>query len=547
MGTAGTSKTKLLLATVLVVVIVGGVAVGYFITQPTFTGMIMGTTDSVETCLDPARAWDYFGWEMIQSLSSGLIEYKPGAASGGVADIVPALATSWSLSSDNKSWTFNLRHNVTYEDGTEFNATHVKYTIDRGVSIWDDNGAFQGLDYKSVIKNVTVNSKYQVTFNLIKPYGPFLQFMTMQCNYMVDPKHAPFDAVVEYVEGNARASYPLGLGPYKLTNWIRVAGRDTQLILEANPDYWNASAGYPKETKIMVKMYADATGLDFAITSGQIDVAYRHLTVPQYDAIKTNANVKLWTGTGAFIQYVCFQERIYPWNISDVRRAVAAAIDRSEICSTVYLGQAQLLYSMIPNGMDYHKDAFLNKLGTTNITLAKELLASHGYTASNKLEVKIWYESSGHYPQSAELVQTIKSQLEATGVMTVTLNGLDWAAYKTQARTNKAADVYIYGWYPDYIDPDDYIQPFYDSLGCKWLATGYNNSYMDTLISWARFNVSASVRNTLYGQIQNLSVVDCPYVPVYQYSAFAVTKLNVHGVVLDITMSWRNWLLYRTT
>lgn len=70
----------------------------------------------------PARAYDYFGWEIIQSLGSGLVEYRPGAT-GAAEDIVPALATSWSVLEDGKVWTFNLRQGVKFDDGTEFNAT----------------------------------------------------------------------------------------------------------------------------------------------------------------------------------------------------------------------------------------------------------------------------------------------------------------------------------------------------------------------------------------------------------------------------------------
>jgi peptide/nickel transport system substrate-binding protein len=557
---SGTSKTKMILAVVLIVVVVAGLGVGYMLTQPTFSGIVIGTTDSVELSLDPAQSWDFFGWEMIQSLGSGLVQYKPGAPTGGVADIEPALATSWTLSSDNLSWTFILRQGVKFDDGTEFNATHVKYSIERGMGIADPDGAFLGLGYSDIIKNVTVDSTYQVTFNLNQPYGPFLQFLTMQSNYIIDPSKGgsppwgEYNAShywlgntskeVQYVEGNANASYPTGLGPYKLGEWKRTAGRDVDIILEPDPYYWDA-ASYPNLTRVMIKMYADATGLDFAITSGQVDIAFRHLTVPQYNALESNTNVKVWKGTGPFVQYLCFQERRYPWNESEVRQAVACAINRTEICQTVFLGLADPLYSLIPNGMTFHEDAFKNILGTTNITKSKELLALYGYTASNKLLVNMSYETSGHYPQSAELAQTMASELNATGVMTVKLTGWDWSAYKQQ-RDAHAMDLYVYGWYPDFLDADDYVIPFYQAAGSSWLGTGYNSTVMDQYIDWARYNTSASIRDLNYGKIQNLSVADCPLVPLYHYDQYAVTKLNIHGVVLDITLSWRNWMLYRS-
>jgi ABC-type oligopeptide transport system substrate-binding subunit len=69
---------------------------------------------------------------------------------------------------------------------------------------------------------------------------------------------------------------------------------------------------------------------------------------------------------------------------------------------------------------------------------------------------------------------------------------------------------------------------------------------MDQLVDWSRFNATFADRDLNYYKIQNQSVVDCPLVPLYQYGQFAVTKLNIYGVVLDVTMNWRNWFLYGT-
>ena len=67
---------------------------------------------------------------------------------------------------------------------------------------------------------------------------------------------------------------------------------------------------------------------------------------------------------------------------------------------------------------------------------------------------------------------------------------------------------------------------------------------MDTLVDWARANTTLTVRSDLYDQIQTLMVDDCPVVPLYQGSAFAVSTLNVKGIYLDITQTWRHWLVY---
>ena len=544
-----------LIGIAIVIIIIAGIA-GYYYTMPTTKlkeTLVMGTTDSVESCLDPARAYDFFGWEIIQSLGCGLVEYKAGAT-GSVDDIAPSLATSWSVSTDGLVWTFNLRQGILYEDNvTEFNATHVKYSFDRAIGIADEDGALVGIGYDGIIDNVTVTSKYVVKFYLKIPFAAFLSLMACQASYIVDPAYAPMptnmsdpvsrsNAVIVYTEGNARSSHPMGLGPYKLAIWTRTAGKDYEMRLEANPNYWNAGAGYPKTKKMIIKFYADSVGLALAIQAQEIDIAFRQLSATDINSMKTNTDLKVWEGTGAFIQYLVLQEKYAPFNNTQIRQAVGAAINRTTMVNTVFLGQAQKLYSMIPIGMFGHTDAFLT-LGDPNYTKTQELLAELGYNQTNKLSFKLWFETSGHYPSSQQQATVLKSSLEASDVIAVTLDSADWPSFRTH-RQNEDMEAYILGWYPDYIDPDDYIQPFLDSSGGSWIHHNYNNPQMDKLIAWARGNTTAATRSSLYNQIQNLMVEDCPIIPTYQGSAYAVTTLKIKGIYLDITQSWRHWLVY---
>jgi len=270
--------------------------------------LIWGTTDSVEYTLDPAQAYDYFGWCMIMNLGATLVEIRPGSAAGP-EDFIPALATDWSHSNDMKTWTFNLRHGVEFEDGTEFNATHVKYSFDRSMGIAYEEGAQVGIGYSDIIDSVEVTGTYQVVFHLKVPFVPFLGLLACQASSIVNPKYAPKDSLVEYVEGDARASNPNDLGRYRLTKWERVAGKDVELRLEANPNYWNATEGWPKTKNIIIKMYSDATALRLAIEAGDVDIAFRHLIATDIVDLQDNPAVKVWKGFGAQIQYLVFQEK----------------------------------------------------------------------------------------------------------------------------------------------------------------------------------------------------------------------------------------------
>lgn len=539
-------ERKQMVAIAVILIIVIGAAGVYLVLFPPGPGVptvIVGTTDSVESSLDMAQAYDYFGWEMIISLSAGLVEIEPGSEAGA-EDIQPALATSWNTSTDKMIWDFTLRQNVNFTDGREFNATDVKYTFDRncnltGVGLFEPDGPQLNMEYDAIIKNVTVMSEFVVRFYLKIAFAPFLQLMSCAASYMVDRAIAPMDELVGY---NETAQTPCALGPYLLKEWVRIGGSDDHITLIKNPDYWNKAEGYPKTDRIIIKMYESDTGLATAMTSGEIDIAYRQLTADQIAAFKTNTNRKVWEGVGAQIQYLCFQQQIAPYDNPLVRIAITAALNRSHVCDSVFKGTFEPLYSMIPAGMAYHKDSF-KIWGDANYTYTRALLALYGYDENNKFPLTLYYESSGHYPQSQQQALVYQQDWEDSGVIDVTLEGLEWPSFRL-ARNDGTMPVFIYGWYPDFIDPDNYeFLPF-----ASWLNLGFNSTHggvaQYNLWVMGRSGTNDTVREMAYTALQDLQAMECSVVPLWQSNTVAVSKLNVKGITLDITVNFRLWLIY---
>jgi peptide/nickel transport system substrate-binding protein len=513
--------------------------------------LIVGTTDSVENTLDPAQAYDYFGWCILQQISGTLVSVEPNSTTG--SDYVPDLAVSWNASSDLTTWDFDLRQNIKFPDGTVFNATHVKYSFDRAIALIPSipEGAPAGLGYDAIFNRTEVLSTYKVRFYLNFPFSPLLGVLACRSSAIVDPTYAPI-AQINHTD-DARASTPVAyVGPYYLSTWERVADRDIEIRLDANPYYWNATSEYPKTKHIIFRFYRDATTLRLAVEAGDVDMAFRHISPTDVLDLESNPNVKVWWGTGAFIQYLCFQEGRAPFNDTRVRVAVAAALDRAAVCNTVFLGLADPLYSIIPPGMLGHTEAF-TELGDANYTLTTSLLAELGYDEANKLKFDLWYESSGHYPMSAEQALLYKEAIEASGVIEITLKSADWTSYKDN-RNNEIMDAYVYGWYPDYVDPDDYSFLYW----ATWLHTNYYNetinglpnpsypAYLEqvALYDEARASTNLTLRAELYAQIDDIAVEQCSVVPLYVSGAWAVTKPTIYGIYLDITQDMRYWLIY---
>jgi len=343
--------------------------------------LVVGTTDSVETSLDPAEVWDFFaGSEMIQNLGAPLVYIKPGSAAGP-NDFIPGIATDWSPSADGLTWTFNIRQDLKFSDGTPADSSAVKYSFDRNIGLAMPDGSQVGLGYADIIDHIDATGPYQVVFHLKIPYAPFLALMAFSGSSMVNPKLAPNTPgqAVQYVDGDAKTSNPNDFGPYLLTEWSRKAGKDYEMKLDANPNYFDAAN--VKNKHIIIKFYSDATALALAIKSGDIDMAFRQLTSTDIKSMQSDSSLKVWEGTGAFIQYVCFQEKMAPFDNSKFRQAFAAALNRQELVDTVFLGQAKPLYSMIPTGMAFHEDAY-KTLGDANTTPLVTMLQEMGYSGS---------------------------------------------------------------------------------------------------------------------------------------------------------------------
>jgi peptide/nickel transport system substrate-binding protein len=342
--------------------------------------LVVGTTDAIETSMDPAEAYDFFGDNSIQNLGAPLLYIKPGSGAGP-NDFIPALATKWSVSTDGLTYTFDLRQGLKFRDGTEFTADAVKYSFDRNIGIAIPDGSQVALGYADIIASVTATSKYQATITLKHPFAPFLSLLAFAGSFIVNPNFAPNTpgTAVEYVEGNASASNPNDLGPYMLTEWSRKAGKDYEMKLDANPNYFDTAN--VKTQHIIFKFYSDATALALAIKSGDVDMAFRQLTATDIKSMQSDSSLKVWEGTGAFIQYVCFQEKMAPFDNAKFRQAFAAALNRQELVDTVFLGQSKPLWSMIPNGMAFHEDAY-KTLGDANTAPLISMLQSMGYSES---------------------------------------------------------------------------------------------------------------------------------------------------------------------
>jgi peptide/nickel transport system substrate-binding protein len=479
--------------------------------------LIIGTTDKV-TVLDPADSYDFHTWEIHHNTMDTLLHYVPGTT-----DLEPGLAAAMpEVSDDGLEYTFQLVEGVSFPDGTPFNAEAVKWSIDRVFALEGDPNWL----VTSFVESVEVLDEYTVKFNLLAPVNYFPLLVATQPYSPISPNcysEDEFDA----------DSMCGGVGPYKITKWER----DVEMVLEAYDGYPGPA---PKTPKIIMKYYADATTMRLAVESGEIDVATKTLNPTDYADLEAAGELQVIEGPGAQIRYICFNVTTPPFDQPEVRQAISYAVDRDAVTSIAFQGTHVPLYSMVPIGMWSHIDAFPER----DLDTAKELLGAAGFSEDNKLVMDFWWTPTHYGPTEADLATVLKDNLEETGMIEVSLQNTEWATYKENQNAG-SMPVFLLGWYPDYLDPDNYTWSWGHSDASDDMGIFYASDEMDTLLEAGQ--VAAELRGddrlALYEEAQELWTVEVPTIPLTQGSLLVVSQPGVEGVVLDPNMLFHYFLL----
>ncbi|MEM4762458.1 MAG: ABC transporter substrate-binding protein [Desulfurococcaceae archaeon] len=528
------NKTIILIAAVLVVIIALTLIYVFYptvsptptVTSPTPTTPIyaevinIGVTDKV-TDLDPSNAYDFFTWEVLTNTMEGLVKYKPGTD-----QLVPGIAERWEVSNDGSTWIFHLKKNASFCDGTPVKAQDFVRSIKRVMTIQGDPSWL----VTEFVENVEAVDDYTVKFVLKTPASYFLAVVATPPYFAVHPNY-PNDQIVSDATWG-------GAGPY----CIKEFKRDEYLVLEANPYYHGDK---PKTKTIVIKFYRDATALRLALENGEVDIAWRTLRPQDYVDLAKNPNFIVDSIPGTFIRYIIINTKMDPVSNVLVRRAIAAAINRTELAEKVFFNTMTPLYSLVPAGMWGHVDAFKDEYGPgPNIELARNLLTQAGYSEANILTIELWYTPTHYGDTEADLATLLKKQLEATGLIKVELKSAEWATYVDNAR-NARMMLSLFGWYPDYIDPDNFLTPFLMSTANKWTGSQYANPTVDQLLKDAMVKVDQNERQQLYVQVQKILAEEVPFIPLLQGNLMIVHAKNVYGVEIGPPMLLPYYTIYK--
>jgi len=469
------------------------------------------------TNLDPADSYDFHTWEILHNTMDTLLHYTPGTT-----ELEPGLAVDFpEVSADGLEYTFKLREGLAFPDGTPFNAEAYKWTIDRVIRL---QGQPNWL-VTAFVESVEAVDEYTVKFKLLAPSSLFPLLAATPPYSAISPNCYSADAI----ESDSTCG---GLGPYKITKWER----DVEMVLEANEGYYKP----PLTDKIIVKYYADSTTLRLAVESGEIDLATKTLNPSDYVDLEAAGKLQVIKGPGAQIRYLCFNATTPPFDQKELRQAISYAVERDQLTSVAFQGTHSPLFSMVPMGMWSHIDAFPAR----DLEKAKELLTAAGYSPDKKLVMDLWCTLTHSAPTESDVVTILKDNLEETGLIEITLQNTEWATYKENMRAG-SMPVFMLGWYPDYLDPDNYTWSFAQTDASDDQGIFYSNPDMDALLLAGQQapDLRSADRLKTYEDVQKLWVTEAPTIPLTQGALIVVAQPNVKGVVLDPNMMYHYFLI----
>ncbi|MGB2875011.1 MAG: ABC transporter substrate-binding protein, partial [Gaiellaceae bacterium] len=229
-----------------------------------------------------------------------------------------------------------------------------------------------------------------------------------------------------------------------------------------------------------------------------------------------------------------------------VRKAIAYLMPRQTIASRVYHGLVKPLYTMVASGLPGHVDAFKTTYGASP-SQAKARAALKAANIKTPVDITLWYTPTHYGDASADEYAEIQRSLEAGGLFKVTLKSAEWATYSKTLGTQYGA--FQLGWFPDYVDAENYLLPFYPSCAdCNFTGNNYKNARLDSLMAQEQATKSNSKRIKLVKQVEAIAAKDAPIIPYWQAPMIAVSRTNVKGVdtTLDPTFIMRFYLISKS-
>ncbi len=412
--------------------------------------------------------------------------------SGAVA---PALAESWEISADGLTYTFYLRRDVRFHDGTSFDAEDVRFSLERALAPGSTNAQKALL---SPIREVFVVDPYTVRLQLSQPTALLTWILGWGDAVMV---------ATETAETNA--SNPIGTGPFRFDSWRR----GVSVRFERNDDYWGSPANIDS---LVFRFIGDPAAAYAAMKAGDID-AFPNYPAPENIVEFENDpdfNVVVGRTTGKLIMSV--NNARTPLNDLRVRQALSYAVDRDAVIEGALFGFGEPIgshFSRQDRGYVDLVDRFPH-----DPDRARSLLAEAGFADGLDLTMRL-----PPRPYARRSGEVIAAQLRDVGVR-VNIENIEWAQWLDQVFSRREFDLTII----EHVEPMDFGIYARDDY-----YFGYANDDYKALVATFELSTGEREQLALLQQIQEKLTADAVNVYLVQSAKLGIWKAGLSGLWVD--------------
>ena len=406
--------------------------------------------------------------------------------------VVPRLAERWDISGAGHRYRFYLRRNVTFHDGTSFDAADVRFSLERAAAT--DSANAQKSLFEPIMA-VRIVDRYTVDVELEAPIGAFLQHLAWG------------DAVIVAKESvKTNTVHPIGTGPLKFLRWRKGVSVD----LTRNDDYWGMPIQYDGAS---FRIVPDPTAAFASLMAGDLDGFPSYPAPENIERFRDHDGFNVIVGTTEGETILAINNGIPPFDDIRVRRAMSHAIDKHAIIDGAMFGNGQAIGSHFPPHHPSYLD--LSQRYAYDPEKAKRLLAEAGYPQGFDTVLKL--PPPSYARRAGEVVAT---QLNSIGIR-VSIENLEWAQWLNQVLANKNFHLTIVA-HTEPLDLDIYAREDYYFQ--------YNSREYTDIFSALSATQEPVERDRLFKMAQQKISDDAVNVFLFQAPRIAVWARNITGV-----------------
>ncbi len=483
--------------------------------------------------LGPGNPHDYSSnMAMLDLLYEPLVRYGPDGS------IQPALAESWEISPDGLIWTFKLRPNVTFHDGTPFDAAAAKWNLQRWIGV----AAHNWLPTSARVTSIDTPDAMTVVLTLKEAYYPAVQDLSLMRPVRFLSPNA-VDSTGTFVK-------PIGTGPWQIETLD-----ENGALLVRNATYWGTK---PQLTHVRLEVIVDPQTRVAALQSGEIHVIggeYLGSIPPEsLPTLQADTDLTVLTGAGVTSFLLTTQYRQPPFDDRRVRQALNHAIDRAGIAQAIFGGLAEPATGLMATALPYVTRTE-SDLYTYDPAHAQSLLAEAGWTPGadgmlakdgQPLAIDLVVDQS-RLPQTAAIAEAVQAQLQAIGIA-LELRLYDYSGW-LEAYSNNDFDLLMdFTWGPPY-DPHTQLNGSFHSQVDPTEVLSFATPELDALIDAALASTDEETRQALYDQIWRYVDDQAAAIPiVYPQRIYAqrneVEGFRLGGTEYDLAYALQNVVIH---